>query len=66
MPCSTRNVLILPQTTTYGTATVTRVTSLITGLNQSWRMSRVVRLCCFRQRSGRNKTALIYHDCWYG
>eukprot|EP00961_Rhodomonas_salina_P092049 1238695-Rhodomonas_salina.1 len=33
MPCSLQNVLILPQTTTYGTATVTGVTSLITGLD---------------------------------
>eukprot|EP00961_Rhodomonas_salina_P080825 1087068-Rhodomonas_salina.1 len=33
MPCSTRNVLILPQTTSYGNTTVTGVTSLITGLD---------------------------------
>eukprot|EP00961_Rhodomonas_salina_P060191 808200-Rhodomonas_salina.1 len=35
MPCSTQNVLILPEATTYGTATVTRVTSLITGLDHA-------------------------------
>eukprot|EP00961_Rhodomonas_salina_P255821 3457197-Rhodomonas_salina.1 len=35
MPCSLQNVLILPQTTSHGTDTVTGVTSLITGLHQA-------------------------------
>eukprot|EP00961_Rhodomonas_salina_P057690 775384-Rhodomonas_salina.1 len=32
MPCSMLDTLILPDTPTYGTATVTGVTSLVTGL----------------------------------
>eukprot|EP00961_Rhodomonas_salina_P003562 49375-Rhodomonas_salina.2 len=35
MPCLTLNTLILLETTTYGTATVTGVTSLITGLDHA-------------------------------